>query len=147
MDLGIEPYMVASSVVGILAQRLVRRPCPHCAAPKMPSADLLERIGAVDRLRGADKWVEGRGCEHAPEHRIREAARRNGMRTLLEDGVAKTAEVCTTLYGVSRALSTSEAAREESAHAALAPLLPDFALPSAPPAPCSWKTARQCLPW
>jgi type II secretory ATPase GspE/PulE/Tfp pilus assembly ATPase PilB-like protein len=109
VDLGIELYMVASSVVGILAQRLVRRPCPGCSEPKMPSPELLDRIGAVDRPHGSDNWVEGRGCRQckdsgfkgrvaihelmaindelrdlitsrAPEHRIREAARRNGMR-------------------------------------------------------------------
>lgn len=61
VDLGIEPYMVASSVVGILAQRLVRRPCPSCSEPKMSLPELLDRIGAVDRPHGSDNWVEGRG--------------------------------------------------------------------------------------
>src|SRR5437763_5184519 len=39
-DLGIQPFMVASSLIGIVAQRLVRRPCPACAVPQELSAEI-----------------------------------------------------------------------------------------------------------
>src|SRR5262249_59372915 len=44
-DLGIQPFLIASSLVGIVAQRLVRRVCPHCAAPHRPTEDAIERAG------------------------------------------------------------------------------------------------------
>src|SRR3984957_15617930 len=61
-DLGIEPFLVASSLIGILAQRLVRRTCPSCATPQDPSPAALEKIGGIDRLPAQGKWLAGRGC-------------------------------------------------------------------------------------
>ena len=45
VDMGIEPFLVASSLVGLLAQRLVRRPCPECAVEVTPSAELVRELG------------------------------------------------------------------------------------------------------
>lgn len=45
VDMGIEPFLVASSLVGLLAQRLVRRPCPDCARPVRPSESLVRELG------------------------------------------------------------------------------------------------------
>src|SRR5512146_1492271 len=45
VELGIEPFLVASSLVGLLAQRLVRRPCYECARPVRPSAEILRELG------------------------------------------------------------------------------------------------------
>ncbi len=45
VDMGIEPFLVASSLVGLLAQRLVRRPCYHCARPVRPSEEVLRELG------------------------------------------------------------------------------------------------------
>ncbi len=45
VDMGIEPFLVASSLVGLLAQRLVRRPCYECAHPITPSAETLRELG------------------------------------------------------------------------------------------------------
>ena len=45
LDLGIEPYLIASSLIGVLAQRLVRQVCPRCARPLEPSTDDLRRLG------------------------------------------------------------------------------------------------------
>src|SRR5207253_10580746 len=61
LDLGIEPYLVASSVLAVLAQRLVRRVCPNCARPQEPSASELRWLGA-DSSR-ASKMRSGAGCE------------------------------------------------------------------------------------
>src|SRR5688500_10720298 len=45
VDMGIEPFLVASSLVGLLAQRLVRRPCYECARPVRPSEEALRELG------------------------------------------------------------------------------------------------------
>ena len=45
LDMGVEPYLVASSLVGAVAQRLVRRVCPFCAEPDLPGSEMLESIG------------------------------------------------------------------------------------------------------
>jgi general secretion pathway protein E len=45
VDMGIEPFLVASSLVGLLAQRLVRRPCYECARPVRPSAEVVRELG------------------------------------------------------------------------------------------------------
>jgi type IV pilus assembly protein PilB len=62
VDMGVEPYLVASSLALVVGQRLVRRPCPACAKPYKPSIELLRRLRltAAD-LRGA-KPMRGTGC-------------------------------------------------------------------------------------
>jgi general secretion pathway protein E len=45
VDMGIEPFLVASSLVGLLAQRLVRKPCYACARPVRPSDEMLRELG------------------------------------------------------------------------------------------------------
>jgi general secretion pathway protein E len=49
VDMGIEPFLVASSLVGLLAQRLVRRPCYECARPVRPSDEVLRELGLEPR--------------------------------------------------------------------------------------------------
>jgi type IV pilus assembly protein PilB len=136
-DLGIQPFLIASSLVGIIAQRLVRRPCPSCAVPQMPTADVVERLGGRSQLPSDGRWLAGQGCEQcgqsgfkgriavheilqindevrelissrAPEHAVRRAGRRGGMQTLFEDGVAKAAQGLTTLEEVLRLVAHSE---------------------------------------
>jgi len=63
LDFGVEPYLVSSSLAGIMAQRLVRRVCPDCQQPYQPSAHELRELGiGTNRLKGA-KFHIGRGCE------------------------------------------------------------------------------------
>ena len=62
-DLGIQPFLIASSLLGIVAQRLVRRPCPACAVPQPPSAETIEKVGGASRLPPDGQWVAGRGCD------------------------------------------------------------------------------------
>jgi general secretion pathway protein E len=50
IDMGIEPFLVASSLVGLLAQRLVRRPCYECARPVRPSEEMLRELGLDSHL-------------------------------------------------------------------------------------------------
>ena len=139
LDLGIEPFLIASAVIGILAQRLVRSPCPSCSVSQPPSADAIEKAGGASRLPADAKWMAGRGCEEcrqtgckgriaihellvvndevrelisgrASEHAIRKAARNAGMRTLLEDGILKAAQGLTTLEDVVRVVAADDSA-------------------------------------
>lgn len=64
IDMGIEPYLIASSLTAVVSQRLLRRVCPRCAVSYMPSADeqdLLERIGYAEHAR-VDSFRLGPGC-------------------------------------------------------------------------------------
>jgi type II secretory ATPase GspE/PulE/Tfp pilus assembly ATPase PilB-like protein len=60
LDMGIEPYLVASSVLGFIAQRLVRVVCPACAEERPPESGLREQFGVVGPLPAAIRI--GRGC-------------------------------------------------------------------------------------
>ncbi|HET6611054.1 MAG TPA: type II secretion system ATPase GspE [Kofleriaceae bacterium] len=58
VDMGIEPFLVASSLVGLLAQRLVRRPCSDCAQPESPSDMVIRQLGfEPDRFRAGGYQV------------------------------------------------------------------------------------------
>jgi type IV pilus assembly protein PilB len=131
LDMGIDPFLIASSVVGILAQRLVRRVCSACATDTAPVDEVVQRLGGAGRLPSDARWRAGRGCDacgqtgykgriaihellvvtdevrglvssRAPDHAIREAARNGGMRTLMEDGIVKASQGLTTLEDVLR---------------------------------------------
>jgi type IV pilus assembly protein PilB len=141
-DLGIEPFLVASALIGILAQRLVQRNCPFCAVPQLPGAEALNKLGGFERLPPEAKWLAGRGCEkcmqtgfkgrlavhellqvndelralitaRAPEHELRKAARTAGMRTLIEDAIAKAAQGLTTLEAILQVVSPDDAKSPE----------------------------------
>jgi general secretion pathway protein E len=64
IDMGIEPFLVTSSVIGILAQRLVRTVCHECKAPYSPDEESLENIGiTTDMAKGKDMF-KGPGCQN-----------------------------------------------------------------------------------
>jgi type IV pilus assembly protein PilB len=127
VDMGIEEFLVASTVHGVLAQRLVRRICPHCCQPYQPSPAELELINGSQGItfqhgRGCDKCngigykgqqgifellaineeIERLIMERASSNRMREAAIRNGMITLRADGLEKVREGVTTLAEIIR---------------------------------------------
>jgi general secretion pathway protein E len=94
-DMGVEPYLLASSLLGVLAQRLVRRLCPQCRIIKNGTwhpvgceecarSGYLGRCGVYELLTIDD---ESRALIHsrAPEVEVLTLARRNGMRSLRED--------------------------------------------------------------
>jgi len=62
LDMGIEPYLITSAIIGVVAQRLVRRICTSCAAPYEPS---LSEVTVYQKLGGNDKreWLRGEGCQ------------------------------------------------------------------------------------
>lgn len=128
IDMGIEEFLVASTVRGVLAQRLVRQICPNCSKEYRPTPAEMELSGITVDLSGLR---HGAGCEQcnfigyrgqiglfellvsteeierlvmerANTGRIREAATRMGMTTLREDGLAKVKAGITTLSEVIR---------------------------------------------
>jgi type IV pilus assembly protein PilB len=128
IDMGVEEFLVASTVCGVLAQRLVRKICPNCGAPYQPAAQELEICG--ENIAGF-KFMRGAGCdycnligyrgqlglfemlvaneeierlimERSNSGRIREAAAKQGMTTLRDDGIAKVKAGITTLSEVLR---------------------------------------------
>ncbi len=128
LDIGIEPFLVSSSVRAIIAQRLVRKVCENCKREK--EVDLNEWRGLTS-LPPPDSFWEGEGCDKCmgtgyfgrtgiyevllmeeevrrmvnqrwEAHRIKEALKKKGFRTLLEDGLIKAGKGITTVEEVLR---------------------------------------------
>ena len=124
VDMGIEPFMVASSLSAVLAQRLVRVLCPHCKEEYTPDRDYpgIALPPRLYRSRGCDRCfnlgtlgrtglyelllVDSELCSmiirQAPAGAIKEYAVSRGMRTLRDDGLAKAAAGITSLEEVLR---------------------------------------------
>lgn len=116
VDMGLEPFLISSSLEAVLAQRLVRRICRHCRTQYEPTSEMIDALGA-DPLEVAEKnFYYGSGCTHcndtgyagrlglfemimvtdalrelinkrAPTLMIRQKAIEQGMRTLRDDGM------------------------------------------------------------
>ena len=137
LDLGVEPYLLSSSLLGVLAQRLVRRICPHCSSPYTPSPADWRRWGVESDDLGNGKLYRGAGCEECTDtgyhervgvfellviiepirelilqrghaSSIKSAARDNHMITLRTAGFAKAAEGVTTMDEVDRVTGRDE---------------------------------------
>ncbi len=63
IDMGIEPYLIASSLIGVMAQRLVRLNCPNCSVYEKPPSDLLSELKIEDEAFLENKFMRGQGCE------------------------------------------------------------------------------------
>lgn len=134
LDMGIEPFLVASSLTGVVAQRLVRMICPQCRTPYELPPDAPERVFVNLPTDKPVTLYRGRGCgycnqtgyrgrmaihevlvlgsrerqliiEKAPTETIREAAVSRGMVTLWDDGFKKAMDGLTTLQEVIRVAS------------------------------------------
>ncbi|MBI1756698.1 MAG: Flp pilus assembly complex ATPase component TadA [Fimbriimonas ginsengisoli] len=62
LDMGVEPYLVASSLIGVIAQRLVRKVCANCGKADQPSAEALRAVG-IEPTEKRAPWRRGPGCE------------------------------------------------------------------------------------
>jgi general secretion pathway protein E/type IV pilus assembly protein PilB len=141
VDMGIESFLVASSIEAVVAQRLVRRLCPQCRRPKPVDPAFLERVNfPVDRLSEGAIY-EATGCDacrqtgyrgrtgiyeillvnerirplviaRADSHEIKNTALRLGMRTLRTDGWTKVLAGVTTVDEVLRVSEEDEALSE-----------------------------------
>ncbi|HZR20341.1 MAG TPA: ATPase, T2SS/T4P/T4SS family [Verrucomicrobiae bacterium] len=137
IDMGIEPFLVASSVEAVMAQRLVRTICPHCKTEQKVERDYLRRIGfPEDQIETARFW-HGAGCEacrqlgyqgrmgiyellilnealrplilnRSPASTIAQRAIDSGMRTLRTDGWNKVKAGSTTIEEVLRVTQIEE---------------------------------------
>jgi type II secretory ATPase GspE/PulE/Tfp pilus assembly ATPase PilB-like protein len=130
VDMGVEPFLVASSVTGVVAQRLVRVLCERCREPYTPSDDLLARLGLTD-LSESPTFYRAAGCQFchgtgykgriglfevlmvdgtikdliaksAAPNEIRDIAVAGGMRTLVRDGLDKILTGTTSLEEILR---------------------------------------------
>ncbi|MFA5094885.1 MAG: GspE/PulE family protein, partial [Candidatus Omnitrophota bacterium] len=131
VNMGVEPFLISSSVALVAAQRLVRRVCPRCKEPQEIHKSMLEKL-KIKIPAGVDaKFYKGKGCDYcfktgfrgriglieavamnaelrelvakrAHENQIYEAARRAGLVTLRESGLRKVFEGITTLEEILR---------------------------------------------
>jgi len=62
-DIGPDPGLISDALLGIVAQRLVRRVCPHCWEPYRATEADLKALGATPDTLGVAKWRKGRGCQ------------------------------------------------------------------------------------
>ena len=113
IDMGVEPFLLSSSLLGVLAQRLVRKLCPVCK--KQDSRGRWHPVGCehcgntgykgrtgVYELMVVDDTVQGLIHGRASEHDIIAAASANGMRSMREDGERLVREGVTSLEEVVR---------------------------------------------
>ncbi|HOP06739.1 MAG TPA: ATPase, T2SS/T4P/T4SS family [candidate division Zixibacteria bacterium] len=136
IDMGIEPYLVASAVKGVLAQRLVRTNCPECRDPYMPSEAVLRRAQLTGNAHDI-RFTKGMGCPNckntglrgltgvfefvevtnrlqemiissASINQITHEARHHGYRTLFEAGLDKVNEGSIMLEELLKETSSSE---------------------------------------
>jgi type II secretory ATPase GspE/PulE/Tfp pilus assembly ATPase PilB-like protein len=137
IDMGIEPFLVASSVEAVMAQRLVRTICQNCKTEQKVESDYLQKIGFPENEISTAKFWHGVGCEdcrqlgyqgrkgiyellilneamrplilnHAPATTIAQKAIEHGMRTLRTDGWTKVKAGETTIEEVLRVTQIEE---------------------------------------
>ncbi|MEN6625372.1 MAG: ATPase, T2SS/T4P/T4SS family [Candidatus Sumerlaeia bacterium] len=137
LDMGIEPFLISSSVEGLLAQRLVRKLCPHCKKPYVPEPDLLRRVNVSGDDPASLHLYKAAGCERcrytgfmgrtavyeivqiteefrrliverAPANVLKKLAIKQGMQPLRHDGWAKCKAGLTTIDEVLRVTMEDE---------------------------------------
>jgi general secretion pathway protein E len=103
-DMGVEPFLLSSSLLGVLAQRLVRKTCRACSGKGCEACGQTGYHGrtGVFELLVADDTIRALVHEHAAEARIREAAMASGMTLMREDGERLVAEGVSTREEVIR---------------------------------------------
>lgn len=130
-DVGLDLHIIASSLISVIAQRLVRVICPHCKQPYRPNNDIIEKFKLFIEKHDVLQFYKGNGCEKcnysgysgrtaifeilknderiqslisnkASEKEILNEARKSGFMTLSEAGVVKVSQGLTTLDEVER---------------------------------------------
>ena len=129
IDIGVQPFLVASSIIAVMAQRLVRRICPKCKEPYTPTPADIKASGLTPEQVGNGKFMHGKGCSNcnktgyrgrqgiyemlrldgklremafkgASAQEMRRHAKSKGMRNLLDDGMLKVCKGMTTFEEV-----------------------------------------------
>jgi len=138
IDMGVKPFLVATSVMGVMAQRLVRTVCKNCRVEYTPDSQVVGALKLSDEYMSSHTWTHGAGCDEcnntgfrgrkgifelmvvndeirhliyecAPANEIRAVARKSKMKTLREDGLKKAEIGITTLEDVLRITAVDEA--------------------------------------
>lgn len=138
VDMGIAPYLIASTVVGVLAQRLVRKLCTHCREACDASQEELERLQLSAEAAAKIQFHRGRGCAHCRNTgyqgrialyelllmnndirdgitkgynaaQVRQIALKSGMRSLKYDGLAKVHQGVTSANEVTKVMFAGDA--------------------------------------
>ena len=136
LDIGVLPDIMAGNIIGVVAQRLVRKLCPHCKKPYKPEAHETRLLGLADDAP-PPKLYRASGCEHceyqgyrgrqaimellrmdadldelvarrATNREIKQAALAKGFRTLAEDGLRRVREGSTSLEEIGRVVDLTE---------------------------------------
>jgi general secretion pathway protein E len=131
LDMGIEPYLLASSLQAVIAQRLVRSICTHCRAPLPPAPEALPLCGFDAMVARGTTFYHGTGCDHcrsigyfgrscihellvvdeelralviarSPSTLIKRCAVQKGMQTLRQNGRGKVLDGVTTVDEILR---------------------------------------------
>ncbi len=131
MHMGVDPYNFVSAVNGIVAQRLIREICTHCAEDFYPNAALLKASGLTPEVASTMRFKFSKGCGHCrgtgykgrkavaellvlndelremivardPIRKLKEAAKRSGMRTIREAALDAAGRGLTTLQEINR---------------------------------------------
>ena len=142
-SLGLSPDLVASNLLVVIAQRLVRRICPRCKIEYSPTDEELQELGGAYPRDPHLKFYRGQGCayceqngyhgqlalyevfvqnerirdaiaQHPTKQALRRLSRSNGMKTLLEDGLDKVKQGMTTLEEVLRVCPLDPEEQRES---------------------------------
>ncbi len=129
VDMGVQPFLLSATILGVLAQRLVRTICPYCKTPYKPSNTLLNQLGINPALLGQQQFFTGARCDkcantgykgrkgihellnasdpirelitqNVPSIVLRQKAIELGMTTLREDGIQNIFEGNTTIEEV-----------------------------------------------
>ncbi len=129
VDMGVKPFLVATALRAVMAQRLLRRICPNCKRPHVPTPSEIRLLGLSEEYLANHQFFEGAGCDRCghtgykgrigiyeifmvteemsklifanqPSGVIREMARRNGMRSLRDDALRKAEAGISTLSEV-----------------------------------------------
>lgn len=137
LDMGVEPFLIASSVTCIIAQRLVRKLCPNCKKAYNPTLEMLKSLGLTATAAKGMKFYEAVGCsecsktgyrgrlaifevmqmtpeiarltlQEADAGTINQAAIKDGMTSLLQDGIEKISQGLTTIDEVLSVAASSQ---------------------------------------
>jgi general secretion pathway protein E/type IV pilus assembly protein PilB len=136
LDIGVLPDIMAGNIIGVIAQRLVRKLCPHCRKPYTPGKEELRMLG-IGQIRQAPVLYRPAGCQlcdyqgyrgriaileilrmdddlddlvlrRATHREMRMAAATKGFRTLADDGLRRVVEGVTALEEVMRVIDLTE---------------------------------------
>lgn len=139
VDMGVPGYLVASSVVAVIAQRLVRVICNKCKVPFQPTEAQLAEAGITEEMAREANFARGKGCGYCQKKgyrgrvavfelmivnskirelifearssiEIRDVAVKNGMKTLYDDGIRQVLQGVTTIEEVFRVAKKAEGA-------------------------------------